>query len=177
MLVFLGGSTAQGRPANSYVAWQPAVEDVFQSSRRIEILLSTLLGVTRKRLMPTSPRICSPRLPTPKPPWKTSARFSKTSVGRRAGQVRRERFSQRCRHALFQRADVFRHRFRSEAEALSVPHALTRRPVPPRPERAPGSFKVRCNRVGQGGWAPAREGVCLRFWTTSVLARACVLHS
>src|SRR5205085_7320477 len=46
VLVSLGGSTAQGRPANSRVAWQPTVEDVFQASRRVEMLLSTLLGVT-----------------------------------------------------------------------------------------------------------------------------------
>ena len=47
VLVSLGGSSsAQGRPANSHAAWQPTAEDVFQSSRRVEVLLSTLLGVT-----------------------------------------------------------------------------------------------------------------------------------
>src|SRR5436853_314945 len=34
VLVSLGGSTAQGRPANSRMDWQPAVEDLFQSTRR-----------------------------------------------------------------------------------------------------------------------------------------------
>jgi anti-sigma factor RsiW len=46
VLVSLGGSTAQGRPAKNQIAWQPTVEDVFQASRHIEVLLSTLLGVT-----------------------------------------------------------------------------------------------------------------------------------
>ncbi len=46
VLVSLGGSSAQGRSSSSRNAWQPAVEDVFQSSRRVEVLLSTLLGVT-----------------------------------------------------------------------------------------------------------------------------------
>ncbi len=46
VLVSLGGSPAQGRPATPRAAWQPTAEEVFQSSRRIELLLSTLLGVT-----------------------------------------------------------------------------------------------------------------------------------
>jgi len=46
VLVSLGGSTAQGTPANHRTAWQPAIEDLFQASRRSEVLLSTLLGVT-----------------------------------------------------------------------------------------------------------------------------------
>jgi len=46
VLVSLGGSPAQGRPANTQAAWRPTVEDVFQSMRRVEVLLSTLLGVT-----------------------------------------------------------------------------------------------------------------------------------
>jgi len=46
VLVSLGGSTAQGRPANSLAGWQPAAEELFQSTRRIDVLLSTLLGVT-----------------------------------------------------------------------------------------------------------------------------------
>jgi hypothetical protein len=47
VLVSLGGRTAQGRPANAR-AWQPAAEDLFRSSRRLELLLSTLLGATRE---------------------------------------------------------------------------------------------------------------------------------
>jgi anti-sigma factor RsiW len=46
VLVSLGGAPAQERPATSRTAWQPTVEEVFQSTRRIEVLLSTLLGVT-----------------------------------------------------------------------------------------------------------------------------------
>jgi hypothetical protein len=45
VLVALGGTTAQGRPANSHVAWQAAAEDAFRSGRRVELLLSQLLGV------------------------------------------------------------------------------------------------------------------------------------
>ena len=41
VLVSLGGSPAQGRPANSYAAWQPAAEDAFRDARRVEVLLST----------------------------------------------------------------------------------------------------------------------------------------
>jgi hypothetical protein len=46
VLVSLGGVTAQGRPANPGVGWQAAAEDVFRGSRRVEVLLSTVLGVT-----------------------------------------------------------------------------------------------------------------------------------
>jgi len=46
VLVSLGGGnpSAQGRPAAT--AWQPAAEDAFRAGRRVEMLLSTLLGVT-----------------------------------------------------------------------------------------------------------------------------------
>jgi hypothetical protein len=46
VLVSLGGKTAQGRPVNAGPAWQPAAERVLADSRRVEVLLSTLLGVT-----------------------------------------------------------------------------------------------------------------------------------
>jgi hypothetical protein len=46
VLVSLGGSPAQGRPAISHAAWQAAAEDAFRDARRVEVLLSTLLGVT-----------------------------------------------------------------------------------------------------------------------------------
>jgi hypothetical protein len=45
VLVSLGGATAQGRPANDVRAWQTAAEDAFAASRRVDVLLSTLLGV------------------------------------------------------------------------------------------------------------------------------------
>jgi anti-sigma factor RsiW len=45
VLVSLGGKTAQGRPATSG-SWQAAVEDLFRISRRMEQLLSSLLGAT-----------------------------------------------------------------------------------------------------------------------------------
>jgi hypothetical protein len=45
VLVALGGVTAQGRPANSHAAWQSAAEDAFRAGRRVEMLLSQLLGV------------------------------------------------------------------------------------------------------------------------------------
>lgn len=46
VLVSLGGVTpAQGRPASSHAAWQPAAEDAFRAGRRFEVLLSQLLGV------------------------------------------------------------------------------------------------------------------------------------
>jgi glutathione S-transferase len=45
VLVSLGGKTAQGRPATSG-SWQAAVEDLFRTSRRMEQLLSSLLGAT-----------------------------------------------------------------------------------------------------------------------------------
>jgi hypothetical protein len=43
VLTSLGGATAQGRSAN-YAAWQAAAEDVFTASRRVDVLLSQLLG-------------------------------------------------------------------------------------------------------------------------------------
>jgi hypothetical protein len=45
VLVSLGGKTAQGRPANAR-GWQSASEDLFRASRRLELLLSSLLGAT-----------------------------------------------------------------------------------------------------------------------------------
>jgi hypothetical protein len=45
VLVSLGGKTAQGRPANAR-GWQSATEDLFRASRRLELLLSSLLGAT-----------------------------------------------------------------------------------------------------------------------------------
>ena len=46
VLVSLGGSPAQGRTATSYDTWQSAAEGVLRSGRRMELLISTLLGVT-----------------------------------------------------------------------------------------------------------------------------------
>lgn len=40
------GAPAQARAATSATAWQPAAEDLFRASRRVEVLLSVLLGVT-----------------------------------------------------------------------------------------------------------------------------------
>jgi hypothetical protein len=45
VLVSLGGRSAQGRPATAR-AWQPATEDLFRASRRMELLLSSLLGAS-----------------------------------------------------------------------------------------------------------------------------------
>lgn len=45
VLVSLGGRSAQGRPASS-TSWQPATEELFRTSRRMELLLSSLLGAT-----------------------------------------------------------------------------------------------------------------------------------
>ena len=47
VLVSLGGATAQGRPVNSPSTWQDAAGDLFQSARRVELLLATALGVTQ----------------------------------------------------------------------------------------------------------------------------------
>jgi hypothetical protein len=47
VLVSLGGRSAQGRPASGR-SWQTATEDLFRSSRRLELLLSNLLGATRE---------------------------------------------------------------------------------------------------------------------------------
>ena len=46
VLVSLGGATAQGRPATNVRAWQTGAEDTFAASRRVEVLLSTLVGAT-----------------------------------------------------------------------------------------------------------------------------------
>jgi hypothetical protein len=45
LLISLGGSSPS-RPAANAVYWQPAAEDLFRASRRVELLLTTLLGVT-----------------------------------------------------------------------------------------------------------------------------------
>jgi anti-sigma factor RsiW len=48
VLASLGGAaslTAQGMPANN-AGWQPEAEDVLRASRRVELLLSELMGVT-----------------------------------------------------------------------------------------------------------------------------------
>jgi hypothetical protein len=46
VLVSLGGATAQGRPVTNVRAWQTAAEDTFAASRRVEVLLSSLVGAT-----------------------------------------------------------------------------------------------------------------------------------
>ena len=46
VLASLGGSPAQVRPVSTPAAWQPAAEDLFRASRRVEVLLSVMLGVT-----------------------------------------------------------------------------------------------------------------------------------
>jgi hypothetical protein len=46
VLASLGGSPAQGPPVSTPAAWQPAAEDLFRASRRVEVLLSVMLGVT-----------------------------------------------------------------------------------------------------------------------------------
>ena len=46
VLASLGGGAAQGRPAAPHRTWQAAAEDALRSSRRVEVLLSTVLGVT-----------------------------------------------------------------------------------------------------------------------------------
>jgi hypothetical protein len=46
VLASLGGvAAAPGKPANSHVAWQPAAEDAFRAGRRVEMLLSQLMGI------------------------------------------------------------------------------------------------------------------------------------
>jgi len=45
-LVSLGGATAQGRPASNARAWQTGAEDTFAAARRVEVLLSNLVGAT-----------------------------------------------------------------------------------------------------------------------------------
>ena len=42
VLASLGGSSAQGRPVSTPTAWQPAAEDYFRASRRVEVLLSVM---------------------------------------------------------------------------------------------------------------------------------------
>jgi hypothetical protein len=46
VLVSLGGATAQGHPATNGRAWQTGAEDTFAAARRVEVLLSTLVGAT-----------------------------------------------------------------------------------------------------------------------------------
>jgi hypothetical protein len=46
VLAALGGVPAQGRPASAPSAWQSAAEDLFRASRRVDVLLSVMLGVT-----------------------------------------------------------------------------------------------------------------------------------
>lgn len=46
VLVSLGGSPAQGRPAVSARTWQTAAEESLTDARRVEVLLSTLFGMT-----------------------------------------------------------------------------------------------------------------------------------
>jgi hypothetical protein len=45
VLVTLGGQTAQGGPVNER-SWQAASEELFRNARRLEVLLSGLLGAT-----------------------------------------------------------------------------------------------------------------------------------
>jgi hypothetical protein len=42
----LGGAVAAAHPA-AYTNWQPAAEGVFQSARRVEVLISQMLGMTQ----------------------------------------------------------------------------------------------------------------------------------
>jgi hypothetical protein len=46
ILAAMGGS-GTGRPAAIQSAWEPAAEEVFRASRRVEVLVSVLLGATR----------------------------------------------------------------------------------------------------------------------------------
>jgi len=46
VLAGLGGKTAAPAAPGANVAWQAAAEDTFRASRRLEVLLSVLLGVT-----------------------------------------------------------------------------------------------------------------------------------
>jgi len=39
-------ASSRARHASSYAAWQPATEELFHSSHRLEVLVSVLLGVT-----------------------------------------------------------------------------------------------------------------------------------
>jgi hypothetical protein len=42
----LGGTAASVHPAGSHTAWQPAAEDVYHNARRVEVLVSQMLGMT-----------------------------------------------------------------------------------------------------------------------------------
>jgi hypothetical protein len=42
----LGGTAVSVHPAGSHTAWQPAAEDVYRSARRVEVLVSQMLGMT-----------------------------------------------------------------------------------------------------------------------------------
>jgi len=46
VLAGLGGKAAAGSAPAANAAWQAAAEDTFRASRRLEVLLSVLLGVT-----------------------------------------------------------------------------------------------------------------------------------
>ena len=46
ILAAMGGSAA-GRAASMQSAWEPAAEELFQASHRVEVLVSVMLGVTR----------------------------------------------------------------------------------------------------------------------------------
>jgi anti-sigma factor RsiW len=46
ILAAMGGSVTR-RPAVSQSAWEPAAEELFRASRRVEVLVSVLLGATR----------------------------------------------------------------------------------------------------------------------------------
>ena len=41
----MGGAAASVHPAG-HTAWQPAAEDIYQSARRVEVLVSQMLGMT-----------------------------------------------------------------------------------------------------------------------------------
>ena len=42
----LGGTAVSVHPAGSHTTWQPAAEDVYRNARRVEILISQILGMT-----------------------------------------------------------------------------------------------------------------------------------
>jgi hypothetical protein len=46
VLSAMGGAAAPGRPVGAYRSWQEAAEETLAASRRVDVLLSTLLGVT-----------------------------------------------------------------------------------------------------------------------------------
>jgi hypothetical protein len=45
-LVSLGGTAVNAHPVANHAAWQPAAEDVYASARRVEVLISQILGMT-----------------------------------------------------------------------------------------------------------------------------------